>query len=252
MAEALLALDPPITPLVLGTKQPWTLSTFMLENVLPAVAGGQFYEDYFHGRKAADATEISLMLEEAGKLWAYMPSAPGETPGDMLWDQGIDYFVQGKAAMTVMGDWAKGAIDNNAVAIDYDQLPFPGTVGTFMYTADTFALPIGATSRTLAIDFLKTLASEEAQIAFNVKKGSSPPRALSNTDAFDEIAKRTIADLEASTGNQHLALSGLAPVEFSEPLWAAMQEFTFSCEAGSCDPAIVIAALAENYHRLQP
>jgi glucose/mannose transport system substrate-binding protein len=246
----LLALDPPITPIVIGSQEPWTLSLLFFENLLPAIAGGQFYEEYFTGQKAADAPEIIATLEEAEKLWAYMPKVQGSRPNDMRWDGGIDYFVQGRAAMTVMGDWAKGAIDASEVPIDYMQVPFPGTRGTFIFTADTFALPIGAPSRPLAIDFLKTLASDEGQIAFNVNKGSIPARPLSSIEAFDEVAKSTILDF-GSPSDHRLALSGIVPGSFSDVVNEALQAFTFSCEANSCDRSIVITSLGENYHRLK-
>jgi hypothetical protein len=48
--------------------------------------------------------------------------------------------------------------------VDYDEIPFPGTVGTFVYAADNFVRPIGPASRDLAVDFLDTFVSDESTL----------------------------------------------------------------------------------------
>lgn len=245
-----------LAPMNIGSKFQWTLDILIFENVLPAVAGGQFYEDYFRGKNTAPGTDpnITAMLTEAATLWTFMPSG-ARSPNSIDWTDAIDDFVAGKVGFTVMGDWAKGLMDKNGLkaGVDYDEIPFPAADGitqSFVYTSDTFALPIGAKSRDLALDFLTTFGSDAGQVAFNVEKGSIPPRTLADTSGFDAVSKKTIAAYEAST-DRHVALSGIVPGDFNTPVYQALFNFAASCEAGTCNAKLVTDALAANYGLLQ-
>jgi glucose/mannose transport system substrate-binding protein len=250
-ADTLIAAG--ITPMTIGSVNQWTLDMLYLESVFPAVTGGQFYEDYFEGRKEWNDPLITNFLAEAATIWTYMPTEDGFRPNQIDWTDAIDHFITGRVAMTVMGDWAKGLIDADGrmeAGVDYEVIAFPGTVGTYIYTADTFAMPLGAPRRALAIDLLDTMASEEAQVEFNILKGSIPARAIADKSKFDPVTVATINDWNAS--DKRLALSGLAPGPFFEPIYQALQDFTLSCETTTgCNNAIMLDALQANYDRLK-
>lgn len=247
-------------PMTIGSQYKWTLDILVLETLLPAVAGGQFYEDYYRGNIAGGTDpNIGKMLDEAALLWTYMPTGT-HAPNVVDWVPAIQDFIDGHVAMTVMGDWAKGLIDatpatGGAIMVagtDYDEIPFPsadGVAGSFVYTTDTFALPVGAKNRDLAIDFLKTFASDEGQVAFNKAKGSIPalPLAAGPRGGFDAVAQRTMAAFEDTSTDRRVALSGIATNLFTDPIDTALQNFTLSCEAGACDQTIVTTALTSNY-----
>jgi glucose/mannose transport system substrate-binding protein len=116
--------------------------------------------------------------------------------------------------MTAMGDWAKGYLESEVGGgllpdQDFGVVPFPGSVGTFVFTADTFGLPKGAVHRDGARSLLRTMASTEGQIAFNRLKGSIPARSDIASANFDAMTRRTIDDFQ--TGTRVKALSGILP-----------------------------------------
>jgi glucose/mannose transport system substrate-binding protein len=256
LEAALTALDADtalVAPINIGSQYQWTLDIMILESILPAVAGSAAYENYFRGGSTYDDPIITDMLDTAGRIWAHMPTG-ASAPNNVDWVPAIEAFIRGEVAMTVMGDWAKGLIDNSTIATlvpgtDYDAIPFPAASGTapYVYTADTFALPVGAKERILAIDFLKTLGSDEAQVAFNQEKGSIPARPLSaaSVAGFDVVAQRAITAWESS--EHGLALSGIVPGDFNGPIYQALFDWAATCETGTCDPTVVMTALQANY-----
>ena len=132
------------------------------------------------------------------------------------WDQALDLLQSGGAAMSPLGDWAKGYFEVNGwkADVDFGVVQFPGAHKVFVYTADSFPLPTkrGA-SHALAIQLLQTFASIESQVAFNHIKGSIPARSdidLSQyPDSFDSMQQRTHEAFQ--TAEQGLAMSGLIP-----------------------------------------
>jgi len=195
----------------LGNKYNWTLSLFVHENLLPAVAGAQGYVDYFSGRDTA-LTDVILEAQERALSMFCLEGPPGECTArgwfnsdafDLTWDEGVRKLTDGRALMAVMGDWAKGYLESEAggklvAGEDFEMVPFPGTAETFVFTADTFSLPRSAEHRDAARSLLKTFGSKEGQLAFNLKKGSIPARTDVDTAGFDEQSQRTIADFKSS------------------------------------------------------
>jgi ABC-type glycerol-3-phosphate transport system substrate-binding protein len=249
-----LSHDPQlIAPINIGAIGQWTLDILILDTILPAVAGGPSYEDYFRGNRAPDDPMIGAMLDEAATLWQYMPVG-ANAPTAVDWVPAIEQFMAGNVAMTVMGDWTKGMLDADGrltPGVGYDDIPFPsasGVTGTFVYTADSFAMPIGAPSRALAIDFLGTFVSDDGQVAFNALHGSTPTRVLpaAALARFDPVAQRKIRAFETAA-DRRVALSTTQSPEFYGPISQALFDFASTCEAGACDQTVVVSALAANY-----
>jgi glucose/mannose transport system substrate-binding protein len=91
----------------------------------------------------------------------------------------MDRVLKGEAAMTIMGDWAKGYADaapqyQGAVGF----IPTPGTSRTFVFTTDTFSMPINLDSDQVADTkkLLGVFGSPDGQRIFNAKKGSISAR----------------------------------------------------------------------------
>jgi glucose/mannose transport system substrate-binding protein len=199
--------DAGYTPLCIGTSHWWTLVLLTFENIFPAVAGGEYYTSYWHGQEDAQSSQINATFDYLLQLWPHFNA----DANSLDWTQGIDHMFDSEnaCAMTVMGDWAKGYLENKGwrAGSDFEQMPFPGTAGTFVFTADTFPLPKGAANRTAAIALLETIGSVEGQIAFNVVKGSIPVRTDVDPNEFDATAQRTMADFAGD--ELIIALSGI-------------------------------------------
>lgn len=231
-----------IVPLAVGAKGSWTLALLFFENLLIAKEGVAFYEDYFGGRVAAADPRVLEVLDESLRLWRYTnPDAR-----QIEWDAAVAMVHEGQAAMTVMGDWAKGTLEQlgGVPGQTFGQVPFPGTAGVFVFTADTFPLPAGAPRRKDALDFLATLASLEGQNAFNPIKGSIPARTDIDQTAYDVLARAMIKDFRRDT--LELALSGRAPAAFNDYVQAGLGDMV-----DQRDPEPARFALMNRYDILQ-
>lgn len=203
----------------LGNKWNWTFSLVTFEMIFPAIAGPDFYESYFLGHETALPEAIVQTLSTALRMYCggersncLENSWFNSDINDRTWDEGVRKLSEGKALMAPMGDWAKGYLESEAGGAlsqgeEFDAVPFPGTDGTFVFTADSFTMPRGAANRDGARSLLRTVGSAEGQIAFNKKKGSIPARMDIAASHFDKMQRTTMEDF--ATSRKVRALSGL-------------------------------------------
>jgi len=184
-----------VTPLSIGTREKWPI-THLFEAILLGVGGPAFYRDLFSGKIAWTDAHVKQSLDMLKKMMKYVNSDHAA----LTWDQACGLVLNGKAAMNIMGDWAKGYfLANNWVADkDFGAVPAPGTSGNFIVVTDTFGLPKGAKNPVATKEFLKVVGSVQGQIAFNLKKGSIPARVDVPSDVFDLIAQQTIKDFASN------------------------------------------------------
>jgi glucose/mannose transport system substrate-binding protein len=219
-----------ITPFALGTQDPWTLPLLLFENILVARAGGAYYHDFFLGRGNALAPEISTAVDDLSRFLAYT-NADAST---LTWSDSVDLVGNGGAAMVIMGDWAKGHLLATLSTLDnIGEVPMPGTTGTFVFTTDTFGLPMGASNREGARDLLRLFGSKEGQDTFNPLKGSISARSDANTQLYDTMAQRTIAAFQNATSLVP-STAILAPPEFMDTMNNVLAQF-----AGAGDATVV-------------
>jgi len=230
--------------LTIGNKNNWTMQLFTFENVLPAVAGGAYYESFWRGEADPDDQQIADTLDQVMRLWPYFNA----DANDVDWGDALDKMMTGDkpAAMAVMGDWAKGYFVSKGwvPGVDFDQIPFPGSNGTFVFTADTFALPKGAPHEGAARNLLDTFGSVEGQTAFNKIKGSIPVRGDINPEDFDPLGQKTFADFQSD--ERVLAMSGLTPVGSIDDVAPAIKEMLTDG-----DPDVLLFALRNAYPALR-
>jgi glucose/mannose transport system substrate-binding protein len=217
VADALQAQG--ITPLAVGSQQPWTLGTLVWENVLVASAGSQYYLDFFAGLKSADDPELRTALEAAAKMLGYA----NPDHDSLLWNDAVGLVAQGKAAMNIMGDWAKGELINDHAVPNKDFGESNLGAGIFVFAVDAFPLPKGAPNRDGAISLLTTMGSLPGQNAFNPVKGSISPRTDVDATLYDPISQQTIADFKTNTLVP--ANSAIVPSSFSNSTNPALGTF---------------------------
>lgn len=175
--------EPAITPpvLALGGKDEFPQILLLFENLIPALAGPAFYEAFFRGEPAADRTgqDASVVFERALRCLQRLGAEkkPGDADyDDYGWKDALNRVRNGDADYTVMGDWANGYILEQRWGDEIASMPFPGTEEVFVFTSDTFPLPVSARHPEAAKELLRTIASKEAQKAFSEIKGSIPAR----------------------------------------------------------------------------
>ncbi|HEX2730896.1 MAG TPA: ABC transporter substrate-binding protein [Polyangiaceae bacterium] len=212
-------------PISIGNRYDWTMVLFTLENLFPAVAGPDFYAQYWRGEHLAEHAKMRETIAELLSLWPYFNADALEVD----WTEGVDrLFARDKAqqaAFTVMGDWAKGYLQAEGYepGRDFGSTPFPGSEGTFVFTADCFPLPKGAPHKEAVTDLLVTFGSRAGQVAFNQLKGSLPARTdIDPKKDLDSLAQVTWRDFQHD--KLVSALSGLLDADFSAALRTAVRE----------------------------
>jgi glucose/mannose transport system substrate-binding protein len=184
-----------ITP-VATAYQGWILR-IMFYSLAMGKMGAQAFHAYFRGKMAPDDIRfqeaIDVFEEVLGK---YTNSDAGED--GFNWTNAAQAVYNGDAAMFLHGDWAKGYLVQLGwrPGVDFGVVAAPGAGELFLYGVDVFALPTHAKSERAAREFLDTIASPAAQLAFNRLKGSSPMRVDVRKDQLDTVGRAVMADLE--------------------------------------------------------
>jgi glucose/mannose transport system substrate-binding protein len=230
-----------VVPFAFGHRDPWTLTMLAFENVMVAVAGGEYYRDFFSGRRSPDDPELSATLAHVGRILDYA----NQDAAARSWDDAVELLCAGGAAMTIMGDWAKGYLSSSGSPYDFGEVPSPGGAEAFVFATDTFGLPRRAAQRASAIDLLRVIGSKEGQDAFNPLKGSIPARTDADLSRYDPLARATARDFW--TSRRYPSLASLAPTSFTQVLDTAMARF-----ARTRDPRVVADAIRAHYDLLSP
>jgi glucose/mannose transport system substrate-binding protein len=210
-----------ITPLAVGANHPWTVGLLVWENLIPAMLGGQFYEDYLGGRLTAKDPAI---VEAFGQIRGLFEHTNANAK-DLSWDQAAVLVADGDAAMTFMGDWAKGEFTSRGLAPGTDFGMVVWGEDQFVFTMDAFVLPKGATNRDNGRDLLMTMGSEAGQDAFNPIKGSIPSRLDVDSSLYDSISQRSIADFRSPEAALIPARSMFVPQAFTDAVDIALGTF---------------------------
>ena len=179
-----------VTPLSIGEN--WTVQ-HLWESVALASLGPDAYAQLWTRELAFDDPAVVEAFELFGEVMACTnPDASG-----LSWQQATDRVVDGEAAFNIMGDWAAGYMVTTLglePGVDMGWAPSPGTDGVFMVLSDSFGLPVGATNREEAINWLRLVGSLEGQDAFNPLKGSIAPRLDSDLSLYNEYLQSAAED----------------------------------------------------------
>ena len=120
--------------------------------------------------------------------------------------------ITGAAGAQIMGDWAQGefAVAEQVAGEDYTCLPGLGVNEVLDTGGDAFYFPVVDDEETKAaqLELAALLISPEAQVAFNLKKGSLPVRGDVDLSAANDCMKKGLAILDAGnlmpSGDQNL------------------------------------------------
>lgn len=198
-----------VIPLALG-NQPWQ-SNLAFNAITVAIGGLDLWKKVNVDKDmdvaaGADMAKVFEAAADARKL------AAKSTVQD--WNQATNLVITGEAGGQIMGDWAQGefAVAGLVAGTDYTCLPGLGVNEYLSTGGDAFYFPKlkdadqeAAQKRLAAI-----IVSPEAQVAFNLKKGSLPIRGDVNLDAANDCMKK---------GLKILASGNIMPS--SDQVWSA-------------------------------
>lgn len=200
-------------PLALGTLGNWQ-QTMWFENGILANGGADYYNKLFSGKGSFTDSKVTETLNEMKTLLTY--SNPNTSSMD--WSDAAGLMVNGSAAVTIMGDWAKGYFTALTPAWtpnqEFGQFLYPGTKGSYVIICDTFGVPKGAKDAANAAAWVKVSGSKEGQAAFNPKKGSIPARTDVSKSGFDPISQAFMDEFPKDTIIPSVAHGSAAPPNF--------------------------------------
>ncbi|EPT9249314.1 ABC transporter substrate-binding protein [Photobacterium damselae] len=199
--------------------QPWQDVT-LFENVALAVLGSTNYKRAFVtlDPKVLNGAQMVEVFRQFKRMREVIdPRFEGQS-----WNKATAMVIEGKAAMQIMGDWAKGEFvqANLKPGKDYICVPAPGTDQQFAYNIDSFAffkLNGSAEDEKAQQDLAQTIMSPAFQSLFNLTKGSIPVRLDIDMSEFDQCALESMKDLKATSKTKHFVPSisqGLATTSY--------------------------------------
>ena len=192
-----------LIPLAHG-GQAWQDAT-VFDSVVLATGGKDFYKKALIDLEpsALSSDTMVKVFERMAKLRSYVD----ENFSGRDWNLASAKVIEGKAAMQIMGDWAKGEFLNagKEPGTDFLCIRFPGTQGNVTFNSDQFMMfKVGEDRRPAQNELAKAIMSPSFQSAFNVVKGSVPARTDVPNDAFDDCGKKGMKDLAEAASSDSL------------------------------------------------
>ncbi|NJO37441.1 MAG: carbohydrate ABC transporter substrate-binding protein [Rhizobiales bacterium] len=184
-----------IIPLALG-GQSWQ-EALTLNAVMLAEGGPELYMAV-HGENDIEAIRSDGFRKVAETYGALRDLVDEGSPG-RSWNDATSMVITGKAAMQIMGDWAKGEFIAAGLTPGKEYgCAVPSKENGYVLGGDVFVFPIVEDPVHLAgqTAVARLMMSPEVQIAFNEKKGSVPVLLNVDVSAMDACAQEGMAIMQ--------------------------------------------------------
>ncbi len=224
------------TPLTIGGT--WT-QTELFESILGAELGHDAYTALFAKDGNWGDAKITQAINDYKTALTFANTA---SDGDD-WPGATDAVIAGQSAYNCMGDWALAEFTSKGKTYgkEYSAFPLQGTDKLFDFLADSFTLPVGAPNAGGCKDWLRLVGSAEGQQAFNLKKGSIPPRTDVPASAFPAYQQKTMESFKSDKIIPSIAHGAAVSLAWSSEINTAMSAFYQSKDAGKLQSALVAA-----------
>lgn len=170
-----------IAPIAIGSKALWPTAGWF-DYMDLRVNGYQFHMDLTAGKIPYTDARVKALFDKWAEL--IKPGYFIENHAALDWQDAMPLFVQGKAAMYLMGNFAVAPME--AGGLKEDQIGFlqfpeitPGLPKAEDAPTDTFHIPAGAQNKADARKFLAFVASADAQTKLNAALGQLPVNNMS-------------------------------------------------------------------------
>jgi glucose/mannose transport system substrate-binding protein len=229
-----------ITPLGLGNADNFAVKQ-LFETILLATLGPDKYNGLWNGSTDWNGPEVKAAIQTFSKALTYANS----DYSSLTWDQAAGLVAEGKAAFTVMGDWANGFFKAKGLKqeTDYNWAASPGTDGVFDMLADVFVLPKGSPNEAGTIAWLKIAGSKEGEDAFNPIKGSIPARTDADPSVYDTYQKWSLEQWKTDTIVGSLTHGAAASSTWSTDVDTALGLFLSNNDEGAFQKALAQACV---------
>ena len=181
---------------------------FLMETVMLALGGKDYWNGVFGGRD--DSLVRGDMTRKVFETFRRLSTYADEGAAGRTWPVNTNLLITNQGGFNVMGDWAKGEFKaaGKVAEVDYGCI-LPGDKPWFLLQADMMAVPAGPEpDRAKAQNLLAHVTMQpDAQVAFNLNKGSLPPRTDVPRDQFDACAQKgfvSYTDPELTVGTVNM------------------------------------------------
>lgn len=194
------------TGMAQSTKSPWT--TLQLWGAV--FLGQQGWDGY---QKFMDGSIGTEPIAKAFKTLAAYSKHFTDDAGTIGFKEGNKKVMNGNAAFIQQGDWVAGmyaADDGFEYKKDWDYIAFPGTEKYYSLNMDSWVYPKNTPAPDAAKKWLRYAGTKDAQIRFNTKKGSIPPRTDVSMKEFPQFQTDQFNDFKNSEAQPPSIAHGLA------------------------------------------
>jgi len=188
------------------SNQDWQIAT-VFESVVVSVCGAQWYRDSFC--KGTGVDELIPALEAFKGLKIHC----ADDPVGKDWTLLASDIISGRAAIQIMGDWAKGEYQASNLELGEDYLcwTFPGHSEDYVFASDTLLMFKQSDKKRhkAQMEFAEILMSKQGQIDYNNQKGSIPTRQDIETNQLDAYGKISHSSFLKADQSDQLAPSAI-------------------------------------------
>jgi glucose/mannose transport system substrate-binding protein len=177
---------------------------WLFEAVLAGAGGKDLYRKVWvdHDAKAAGSAEMAHVFDIMGQLRQYVDAG---SPG-RKWNDTLALVETNKAALMIVGDWAKGdfAAAGKKLGTDYGCQMAPGNQDAYVMTVDVFVFPKTSNADQIAAQkkLAQLMMDPAVQTRFNAFKGALPARLDANIADLDACAKMGQKVMAGGAANQ--------------------------------------------------
>lgn len=176
-------------PALAQSSEAWQVAT-LFESLVLAESGPAFYRDVFVNKDPRAFSDRRFFhalwhLREL-KQWMVKPVK------EQSWTEVTHLFADGRAAMMVMGDWAKGELNAWGLTTDdeFGCTAVPGTGDYHLYDIDTLAMfATNKGHRQAQLKLAQLVLTPEVQNDYNQIKGSVPVLRNPDLSRMDSCAR---------------------------------------------------------------
>jgi len=189
-----------------STQAPWT-TIQLWAAVFLGQSGWDAFQAFMNGN--GDKAKIADAFKTMNKYSEHY-NKDASTVG---WKEANNLLINGKAGFFHNGDWAAGMYsgnDNFEYKKDWNHVPFPGTESFYSLNMDSWVYPKDNPSPEASQKWLSYVGTKDAQVRFNTKKGSIPPRSDVPMDEFSEFQTNQYSDFQDSEAQPPSVAHGLA------------------------------------------
>lgn len=181
-----------VIPLAVG-GQDWQLG-ILFNKVLAGVAPDVYRQMQTNDYEAAIKSDG---FKKAAEIFGRLRNYDDEGSPGRQWNVAVNMVATGRAAMMVMGDWAKGEFSaaGQKAGVDYGCMLGPQNDAVIL-SGDAFIFPKKETQRPGQILLASVMLDQATQVAFNTAKGSMPSILDADVSQMDECTQKAMAVLQ--------------------------------------------------------